>query len=91
MAKPSGRAGAIVQYCGHDGCFVADIYEVAGAYAVYANGPVTPANIVRDGRLGRPTYHLLDFPTAGCWKPERGIFVVPKEQCKPIQQAREGY
>jgi hypothetical protein len=39
--------GAKVQYCGHSGWFVADIFLVAGANVVKANGPVSASNITR--------------------------------------------
>ena len=74
------KMGAVVQYCGHNGVFMADLFVVAGACAVKANGLVSGSNICRDGSLGEPTHHLCDFPLAGLWDPKRGIFVVPAEQ-----------
>lgn len=69
--------GARVQYCGHDAWFIADIIEVAGANVVRAPGRV-------DDLLVRPktgaTHHLRDFPRSGFWRPDLGVFVVPKEQ-----------
>lgn len=76
-------AGAQVQYCGHQGYFLADVYEVAGACVVVANGAVTPANINRN-RMDKVTHHLVDFPTAGYWRPGKGIFVVPSDQVRLV-------
>jgi hypothetical protein len=75
--------GALVMYCGHQGFFVADIIEVADACVVRASGPVSPGNIVRTN-LEAATHHIVDFPVAGYWKPEQGIFVVPAGQVKVI-------
>lgn len=72
--------GAMVQYCGHDGCFIADIFLVEGANVVVANGPVTPDNLKRPAAKHEPTHHLSDFPSGGCWKPHKGFFVVPEDQ-----------
>lgn len=77
--KTKGAIGAIVQYCGHDATFVADIIEVGDACVVVANGDVNK-------HLRRPsdgaTHHLIDFPKAGYWNPQKGIFVVPADQVK---------
>lgn len=72
------RAGAVVQYCGHDGTFAADLFEVAGAVVVRAAGPVTPDNLTRPA-VGA-THHLVDFPSPGYWNPRLGVFVVPAAQ-----------
>jgi hypothetical protein len=91
MPKPStlkkSCMGAIVRYCGHEGYFLADIYLVGNAATVVACGPVTPQNIARPGpEVLRQdcTHHLLDFPKAGCWKPERGFFTVPASQVREL-------
>ncbi len=39
--------------------------------------PVTPGNIDRN-RL--PTHVVMDSPVRGGWCPERGVFVVPRDQ-----------
>lgn len=78
------NVGARVMYCGHDGYFIADIVEVTGACVVRANGPVTPRNLVRNDALGPATHMLIDFPNAGFWRPDLGVFVVPKEQVRLI-------
>jgi hypothetical protein len=70
-------SGAIVKFCGHNGCFAADIFEAAGANVVRANGPVSPANL---NRKATPTHHIIDFPKSGFWRPDLGVFVVPKAQ-----------
>jgi hypothetical protein len=71
--------GARILYCGHAGWFIADIFRVGTANVVRANGPVTPHNIVRDS-LNSVTHELRDFPLAGFWRPDLGIFVVPEKQ-----------
>lgn len=73
-------AGAIVQYCGHDGTFVADIFEIAGANVVRASRAVSASNIDRPAR--NATHLLVDFPKQGFWRPDLGVFVVPKEQVR---------
>lgn len=74
--------GATVCYCGHDGTFIADVFEVAGANVVRANGPITPGNLKRPAKGA--THHLMDFPTAGFWRPDLGVFVVPKAQVEKL-------
>ena len=82
--KLQARMGAVVKYCGHNGVFPADIFVIDGVAAVLANGPITPDNIIRDGHIGDPTHHLLDFPVAGMWEPRRGVFVVPADQVRVL-------
>jgi hypothetical protein len=79
MAK--AHMGAWVQYCGHNGCFIADIWEVGNANVVVASMPVLPETL---DRQHKPTHHMQDFPKAGYWKPLRGIFVVPKKQVEEL-------
>jgi len=83
--------GARVQYCGHDGYFVADIFEVAGANVVRANGPVTPGNLIRPAQqASKPATHWLsDMPSSGFWRPDLGVFVVPENQVRPMNEAEE--
>ena len=76
------RMGAIVQYSGQNGVFVADIFEVAGANVVRANGPVTGFNLTRPAK--HATHHLTDMPVGGFWRPDVGVFVVPKNQVKEL-------
>lgn len=80
MAK--AKMGAWVKYCGHNGCFVADIWEVGSANVVVANGPVRPENLDREMP---PTHTMVDLPKSGYWRPEKGIFVVPKPQVKKLK------
>lgn len=72
------KMGALVAYCGHNGSFVADIFEIAGANVVRANGKVTPSNIRRP-LDGSETHHLSDSKPC-FWRPDLGVFVVPKDQ-----------
>lgn len=71
-------AGARVHYCGHDGTFAADLYEIEGAVVVRANGPLRLDALDRPAR--NATHHLSDFPVPGFWRPDLGVFVVPAAQ-----------
>jgi hypothetical protein len=84
-----GYAGARVNYCGHDGYFVADVLHVAGAIVVRATGPVSAQNIIRPGshNYRSPTHTMVDFPEAGFWRPDLGVFVVPAGQVKKTKEA----
>lgn len=91
MSKP--YVGAKVQYCGHRGYFVANISlayspQFAGANIVRANGPVDPKNLIRPARQKSepPTHTMVDFPVAGFWRPDLGVFVVPEDQVKKIEE-----
>jgi hypothetical protein len=70
--KLTAKMGAVVQYCGHDGVFIADIFVIEGVAAVRANGPITTDNLVRNGKLGPATHHLVDFPIAGSLASQSG-------------------
>ena len=70
--------GAIVQYCGHDGTFVADIFVVGNTNVVRASRNVSPENLERPARGA--THLVSDFPIRGFWRPDLGIFVVPQKQ-----------
>lgn len=72
------RTGAIVEYCGHNATFVADLYRIGDAMVVRTNGPVETDRLQRPAR--NPTHHLRDYPTPGFWRPDLGVFVVPVEQ-----------
>lgn len=82
MAKP--KMGANVMYCGHNGYFIADIFTVGNVNVIVASREVDPGNIFRNEEFGPGTHHLSDFPSAGVWKPHKGIFVVPQEQVKEL-------
>jgi len=72
------KMGARVQYCGHNGWFIADIFKVANTNVVRANSSITPDGLIRPAN--KVTHRLSDFPIAGFWRPDLGIFVVPEEQ-----------
>lgn len=73
--------GAVVQYCGHEGTFIADIYEIGDVNVVHASREVSGNNLERDSlSFDNATHHLSDFPKAGFWKPRIGVFVVPSRQ-----------
>lgn len=77
------KMGAKVQYCGHDGWFIADVHRVGNVNVVVANGKVSGDNIVRPAKGA--THHLEDFPVVGYWAPHKGIFVVPEGQVKELK------
>jgi hypothetical protein len=78
------KMGAAVAYCGHDGYFIADIFTVGNCNVVRANGKVTAENIKRQATGA--THHLSDFPVPGFWRPDLGVFVVPKAQVKKLKK-----
>jgi hypothetical protein len=80
MAK--AVVGALVKYCGHDAVFIADIDEVSGANVVRANGPISDKLLVR--HAANATHHLVDYPNSGFWRPDLGVFVVPKGQVREL-------
>lgn len=79
--------GAKVQYCGHDGTFIADIFRIGNINVVNANGPVTPSNLERPA-VGA-THRLRDFPEAGFWSPNKGVFVVPEKQVVELREVKK--
>lgn len=78
----TGVPGALVQYCGHDGYFIADIWVVGNCNVVRANGKVDAGKLIRpaDGA----THHVSDYPMPGFWRPDLGVFVVPESQVTKI-------
>ena len=77
--------GAIVRYCGHRATFVADIFRVGDANVVVANGPIEKCLSRKPKDFENATHHMEDFPSAGCWKPNRGFFVVPHDQVTELK------
>ena len=84
MSKPA--IGAKVQFCGHDGWFIADIFSVAGCNVVRANGKVDGNNLVRPAK--EATHRVSDFPIPGFWRPDLGVFAVPANQVKKLKKGR---
>ena len=76
------RMGAIIKYCGHDGCFIADIHRVGNVNVIHASLPVTMENLDRPAR--DCTHQIVDFPIGGFWKPHHGVFVIPEKQCREL-------
>jgi hypothetical protein len=74
--------GAVVRYCGHDASFVADVFVVGNVNVVRANGPVKLEKLKRPAK--DVTHHLVDFPQAGFWRPDLGVFVVPQDQVTEV-------
>lgn len=85
MAKAA--MGANVMFCGHNGWFIADIFEIDGVNVVVANGMVRYSTLVTK-EPDMATHHISDFPRIGCWKPDRGFFVVPKNQVTVIKKKK---
>ena len=78
MAKAA--MGARVMFCGHAGWFVADIFEVGNVNVVKSAGGAVAGDMLVRERGDEATHHLMDFPTAGAWIANRGVFVVPTAQ-----------
>ena len=78
--------GALVQYCGHAGTFVADIFRVGNVNVVRCLDPVTPGMLNRTN-VREATHQLSDFPRAGFWRPDLGVFVVPHTQVRKLTKA----
>lgn len=76
--KLEGKVGAVVQYCGHDATFVADIYVHDGVAVIHAGSAPIDDGLERPAR--NPTHHVSDFPKAIFWKPRIGVLVVPASQ-----------
>jgi hypothetical protein len=77
--------GAMVLYCGHNGAFIADLIEIEGVTVVRPNGPIDLVKLDRGVTTVRSaTHHLTDSPTAGFWRPDLGVFVVPSAQVKAL-------
>jgi hypothetical protein len=83
MAK--SKVGARVKFCNHDGWFIADIYEIAGANVIRANGEVNHVTLNRKN-LGSITHRLIDFPVQGFFRPDIGVFVVPSNQVTEVTE-----
>lgn len=82
MAK--AMIGAKVRYCGHRGYFIADIFRVGNSNVVRANGPVTMDNLIREDVFTESTHWLHDYPVAGFWRPDLGVYVVPETQVETL-------
>lgn len=83
------KTGAYVHMLAHDVVFAADLFEVAGAIVVRANGPLirgrncwARSDAICDALL--PTHELIDSPMTGFWREDLGIFVVLASQLLPI-------
>lgn len=92
MAKPA--IGAKVMFCGHNGWFLADIWKVGNVNVVRAAvHPETPYAFQCGLERESPeeaTHQLVDFPEAGFWRPDLGVFVVPEAQVTEINATKKG-
>jgi hypothetical protein len=81
--KLSKLTGARIQYCGHKAVFSADVYPVGSAVVIRALGPISETYLDRTPTsYGAADYHLTDTPEIGFWRPDLGVFVVPKAQLR---------
>lgn len=85
MASKCG-IGLQVLYCGHNGQFIADAIEVADAIVVRAPGPVTMTNLQRPAT--NVTHHLTESFARQFWRPDLGVFVVPKKNFRSLKGAK---
>lgn len=84
------KTGATVHMIPHDLVFQADLFAVAGAIVVRANGP-----LVRDQNCWsrsrkfcddhKPTHELHDDSGSGFWREDLGVFVVPADRLTEVQ------
>lgn len=83
LGRPTtSRTGAMVRYCGHDGMFPADVYEIGEAVVIHCPTPISPDMLLRPA-IGRWwTHWVVDFPMAGFWRPQTGVLVVPSAQVR---------
>lgn len=79
----AAKMGAVVAYCGHDAIFNADIFRIGNCNVVRANGPISGKTLSRP--IKGATHHLSDFPKAGFWRPDLGVFVVEEKQVKELK------
>jgi hypothetical protein len=84
--------GARVKYCNHDAWFVADIFDFSGVCVVRAS--FTPKTTMDfETKLHRPatqcTHVVSDFPFPGFWRPDLGMFVVPRAQLQVLLKEGE--
>ena len=86
--KGKSGVGVHVRYCGHDASFIADVIEVGPAVVVVAAGPVNKPGVLTRPARRDATHLLVDFPTAGYWSPDEGVFVVPNAQVRLIGQGK---
>lgn len=76
------KTGAVIHMVPHGLVFSADLFEVAGAIVIRANGALTRgtncwtiAESPRD-----PTHDLHDDRGTGFWRDDLGVFVVPRDK-----------
>lgn len=70
-----------IQYCGHRGYFMADVFRMGDTICVRAKKPVTPDSLIRkDFNPESCHFHIQDSPYPGGWWPHLGLFLIPKYQ-----------
>lgn len=83
------KTGAIVHMLPHDIVFHADLFEVAGAVVIRANGPIERGVNAWPGSSPfclnhKPTHELLDDHGAGFWRDDLGVFVVSADLLRMV-------
>lgn len=78
------KTGATVHMLPHDLVFQADLFAIADAIVVRANGPLVRGDncwprSAAFCELHQPTHELHDDHGTGFWREDLGIFVVPKD------------
>ena len=83
------KTGATVHMIPHDLVFQADLYEIAGAIVIRANG-----HIVRGGNAWprsapfcehhQPTHEMHDDHGRGFWREDIGVFVMPADLVRAL-------
>jgi hypothetical protein len=81
------KTGATVHLVPHGVVFQADLFAVAGAIVVRANGPlILEKNTWALGERGfpPPTHQLHDDRGSGFWRDDLGVFVVPADRLTEV-------
>lgn len=81
------KTGARVHCVPYDYVFSADLFQIAGAMVVRANGPIvrgenTHALDSKICKICPPTHELHDDRGRGFWREDLGIFVIPADCLK---------
>lgn len=83
------KTGAVVHMLAHNVVFHADLFAVAGAVVVRANGPIIHGKNAwpRESKFSEydpPTHELTDCIGDEFWREDLGIFVVPKDKLREL-------
>ena len=80
------KTGATVHILPYDLVFQADLFEIAGAMVVRANGPLVRGHNCWESSVDifKPTHELLDDHGTGFWRDDLGVFVVRKDLVREL-------